>query len=257
MTGIINKIFKVKTLKEKEIIMSTERTIKRELDKRDLDNAEETQFAALLFIENGEELPIWLEEKILKRCRKYGFRFGEVAGAIASSPITAAEYAKSAKRQGIAEKVQFAALNKNGLKIEKLPSSGPGAVRILAGDLVYGSLGATDRATKALDGRRANDWVSSKFTEDNGGSQDNQRLDILNFVDGANAYIAKHTNNYRFVAMLDGDYYRKNWQLLKQYVNGRVLIETTDSYIAKCRERIDSTKDSVVVRSTDSKQTTV
>ncbi len=251
MVNTINKFFK-----EKESTMGTEKVIKRELDKRDLDNAEETQFAALLFVENREDLPRWLEEKILKRCKKYGFRFGEVAGAIASSPVIAAEYAKSAKRQGVAEKVQFGVLNKNGLKIEKLPSSGPGAVRILDGDLVYGSLGATDRATKALDGRRANDWVSVKFTEDNGGSQDNQRLDILNFVDSANAYIAKHSNNYRFVAMLDGDYYRKNWRILKQYVNGRVLIETTDSYVAKCRERIATNRDSVVARRAEDSQIT-
>jgi len=260
MVKAINKFFKVgvKTpIKEKEIIMSTERIIRRELDKKDLDNAEETQFAALLFIEDGEELPRWLEEKIIKRCIKYGFRFGEVVGEIASSRVTAAEYAKSAVRQSVAEKIQFATLNKNGLNVEKLPSSGPGAVRILDGDLVYGSLGATDRATKALDGRRANDWLFSKFTEDNGGSQDNQGRDVLNFLDGANAYIAKHANNYRFVALLDGKYYRKNYRMFDQYVDGRILVETTDSYTVKCRERATAVRDSVVARRADNKQTTV
>jgi len=45
MAGIINNF-----LKERKIIMSTERVIKRELDKRDLDNTEETQLIALLHI---------------------------------------------------------------------------------------------------------------------------------------------------------------------------------------------------------------
>ena len=252
MVKTINKFFK-----EKESIMSTEKTIRRELDRKDLENAEETQFAALLFIENVEELPLWLEEKILKRCRKYGFRFGEVVGAIAASPVVAAEYAKSATRQGVAEKIQFDVITKNGIKIEKLPSSGPGAIRILDGNLVYGGLGVTDRSTKALDGRRANDWTLFKYTEDFGGAQDNQGRDVLNFLDSANVYIAKHPNNYRFVAVIDGNYYKRNWRLFEQYTNGRVLVETTDSYIAKCRERIDSTKDSVVARRAIDKQTTV
>lgn len=257
ITETTNKIFKVKTLKEKEIIMSTERTIKRELDKRDLDNAEETQFAALLYIEDGTELPRWLEEKIVKRCTKYGFRFGEVVGEIASSRVVAAEYAKSAVRQSIAEKVQFATLNKNGLNVEKLPNSGPGAVRIMDGDLVYGSLNDTDRATKAIDGRRANDWLFSKFTSDNGGSQDNQGRDVLNFLDAAKVYTTKHANNYRFVALIDGKYYRKNYRMFDQYTNGRVLVENTDNYIVKSLERITTVKDSVVARHADNKQTIV
>jgi hypothetical protein len=250
MVKAINKFFK-----EKEISMSTEKIIKRELDRKDLKNAEETQFAALLFIESEVELPVWLEEKILKRCRKYGFRFGEVVGSIAASPIIAAEYAKSATRQGVAEKVQFDTILKNGVKIEKLPNSGPGAIRILDGNLVYGSRGVTDRSTKALDGRRANDWTLFKYTEDFGGAQDNQGRDVLNFLDSANAYIERHPNNYRFVAVIDGNYYKRNWRLFEQYINGRVLVETTDSYIAKCRERIVSS--SVVARRADDKQTMV
>jgi hypothetical protein len=252
MVKTINKFFK-----EKEIVMGTERIIRREIDRRDLENAEETQFAALLYVETGEDLPIWLEEKILKRCKKYGFRFGEVIGSIAASPVVAAEYAKSAIRQGVAEKTQFSILEKNGVKVEKLPGSGPGAIRILDGELVYGSLGVTDRSTKALDGRRANDWVFFKYTEDSGGSQDNQGRDALNFLDGANDYIAKHANNYRFVAVIDGQHYKKNWRMFDQYVNGRVLVETTDSYTTKCRERITNVKDSVVARRVDNKQTTV
>jgi len=123
--------------------------------------------------------------------------------------------------------------------------------------LVYGSLGATDRSTKAIDGRRSNDWVFSKFTWDGGGSQDNQGRDVLNFLDGANDYIAKHANNYRFVALLDGKYYRKNYRMFDQYVNGRVLVENTDNYIVKCRERVVNAKDSVVARHADDKQTII
>lgn len=238
--------------------MATEKVIKRELDRIDLQNAEDTQLAALEFVETGYPLPEWLEDKVNKRCAKYGFRFGEVVGAIAASPIIAAEYAKSATRQGVAEKIQFEALEKNGVSIEKLPSSGPGAIRILDGDLVYGSLGVTDRSTKAIDGRRANDWVFFKYTEDFGGAQDNQGRDVLNFLDSANDYIAKNANNYRFVAVIDGQYYKRNWQLFNQYTNGRVLIETTDTYVAKCRERIAANKQSVVARrATDNKHTTV
>lgn len=258
MVNTITKIFKVKNLKEKETnFMATEKVIKREIDRKDVENAEETQLLALSYVETGYPLPTWLNDKIEKRCAKYGFRYGEVIGSIAASPITAAEYAKSATRQGVAEKIQFEALDKNGVKIEKLPSSGPGAIRILDGKLVYGSLGVTDRSTKAIDGRRANDWVFFKYTEDFGGAQDNQGRDVLNFLDSANDYITKNSNNYRFVAVIDGQYYKRNWQLFNQYVNGRVLVETTDTYTAKCRDRIASNRQSVVARRPSDKQTSV
>lgn len=218
--------------------MNTEQIIKRELDRQDLENAEETQFAALLYVENGGDLPRWLEEKILKRCRKYGFRFGEVTGTIASSPVVAAEYAKSATRQSVAEKVQIANFNKNGLKVEKLSGTGGNAMRLLeTGELVFGSLGNTTVATKALDSRRGNDLIAQKFTEEFGGAQDNQGQDALNYLKAANLYVAKNKNKFRFVAVLDGNYYRRNWLRFNQYANGRVLVETSDSYISKCKSR--------------------
>ena len=218
--------------------MKTNEIIRRELDRTDLTNAEETQFAALLFVESGEDLPLWLEEKILKRCRKYGFRFGEVVGAIASSPITAAEYAKSATRQSVAEKTQIVNFNKNGLKVEKLPGTGPNALRLLeTGELVYGSLGLETISTKSIDSRRKNDFIFQKYTNDTGGGQDNQGDDVVKFLKAANKYVDQNKNRYRFVAVLDGPYYKPYWRKFAQYTNGRVLVETSDSYINKCKSR--------------------
>jgi hypothetical protein len=143
--------------------MRSDEIIRREIDRRDLENAEEAQFAALLYVEEGKDLPIWLEEKILKRCRKFGFRFGEVMGMIASSRITAAEYGKSASRQSTAERAQISNFVKNGVPVEKLSSTGGAAYRFHKGNLVQGSMGDTARTTKALDARHGNDFMAIKF----------------------------------------------------------------------------------------------
>ena len=236
MVKAINKIFK-----RRRIIMSTEQIIKRELDEQDLDNAQRTQFDALLYVENGGEtpLPTWLEKKILKRCAKYGFRFGEVVGTIAASPIVAAEYAKKASRQSVAEKVQLDNFNKHGLKVEKLSKTGGSAMRLLdTGELVFGSLGSRGVGTKSFDSRRGNDLILQKFTNEPGGAQDNQGRDAITYLKAANKYVANNDSKFRFVAVLDGPYYRRNWARFNQYANGKILVENSDSYINKCKNEV-------------------
>jgi len=212
--------------------MNTNEIIKDALDKRDVSNAIETQLAALKFVETGTPLPQWLAEKIIKRCEKYGFRYGEVVGAVATSAITAAEYAKSATRQSVAEKTQLSNFTKNGLAVEKLPSTGQNAVRLLdTGEIVFGSLSTRAVATKAMDAKYGNDFLFQKFTQEYGGAQDNQGRDVLTMLKAANKYVAANKNKFRFVAILDGDFYQANWEKFNQYINNKVLVETSDSYI--------------------------
>ena len=233
MIKAIDKFFK-----RRRIIMSTSELIRQELDKRDVENAKETQIAALRFVENDKPLPRWLSEKVLKRCAKYGFRYGEVVGSIASNAITAAEYAKSATRQSVAEKTQLVNFIKNGLNVEKLPSTGQRAMRLLdTGELVFGSLAPTAVGTKAIDSKFGNDFLFQKYTEEIGGAQDNQGRDVLTYLKAANKYTELNKNKFRFVAIVDGEFYQTNWEKFHQYVNGRVLVETSDSYINKIKTK--------------------
>ena len=233
MVKAIDKYFKGKRRFKS---MGTSELIKQELDKRDVENANEAQLAALKFVENETPLPRWLSEKVLKRCEKYGFRYGEVVGAIATSAVTAAEYSKSATRQSVAEKTQIKNFVKNGLAVEKIPSTGQRAMRLLdTGELVFGSLHPTAVSTKAIDGRYGNDLLFQKFTDEFGGAQDNQGRDVLTYLKAANKYVNINKNKFRFVAILDGNFYQANWEKYRQYINGKVLVETSDSYIAKCK----------------------
>ena len=118
------------------------------------------------------------------------------------------------------------------MEVEKLPSTGQRALRLLdTGELVFGSLGTKAVSTKAIDAKYGNDFLFQKFTNEFGGAQDNQGRDVLTFLKAANKYVAANKNKFRFVAVLDGDFYQANWEKYNQYVNKRVLVETSDSYI--------------------------
>ncbi len=232
--------------------MKSNKFIQGRMDRTDVRNAEDLQLQVINYIEKHTPLEDWIENKIAKRCAKYGFRRARVIAELARSFVLCTEFAKSASRQRVAEKAQIENFNRNGLKVAKLADVGSDSIRLMDGDLVYGRIGRLARATKSIDAQFGNDFIALKWTKDTGGSQGNQWLDALSFIDAANEYIQKHKkSSVRFVVVLDGPFYRTNWARYKQYATPRLLVETSDSYIARNQKVTTKTAgDDVVVRHT-------
>ena len=59
-----------------------------------------------------------------------------------------------------------------------------------------------------------------------GGAQDNQFADVIHFLNNACLYAANHIDNVRFVALVDGEYYKTEDKInkLNNYVCDMVKI---------------------------------
>lgn len=221
-------------LKEKENIMKFNEYVKNKIRKRNLENLDAVRLSALDHLEDGTELPGYLEAKIRKRCRKYGWAFYQVLSAAITDPVAASTLAKQAKRQGVAEIAQQEFLEHRGITVNKLSNIGPDSIRLLDGELIYGSGSLDIRATKSMDficqGNDLMDLIYAKYTEESGGAQDNQAQDVLRFLEEATAYVNTHDDKVRFVALLDGGYYFKIMHKFNRYATDRIIIANSDTY---------------------------
>jgi len=198
----------------------------------DREGMHQTQWDAIQTIETGRELPLWLVEKIDNFADHYGFEFGEVLGAIASSTILAANFAKASSRRSIGERCQVNYLSDRGINVEVLERNGHESLRLLHGKLVKGYVANDKEYTKSVDFRNGNDLICAKWTDGYGGAQDNQARDVRHFLKQASKYVKKNDDGVRFVALLDGDYYDKNRSMYDAYTSDRVLVETSDTYMS-------------------------
>ena len=116
---------------------------------------------------------------------------------------------KSVSRTGYQEKAQFTMLSKNSLSCYNwidLPSKPDDKyIPILNGK----KLKSVDfiASTTGASGRKYQVWVMAKYTSDEGGSQDNQRNDLMSFADYADTL--NTSSNIIVVLLADGDYYKK------------------------------------------------
>lgn len=229
-------------LKEKEI-MGITNYVEQKLTEKDRENLEKTRKVAMDYLEYGRPLVAKFEEKIQKYCIKYGTTRGEVLASIVSDPVAASAFAKSANRQRTAEKAQLRYLQEErAVRIERLPSSGHNSIRLNDGELVFGNVPKTISSTKTFDAVSKNghttDYVFVKYTCGYGGAQDNQAMDAVLFLEAAHDYVALHDDNVRFVAILDGDYYTRHWDVFKEFHTDRVLVETSDTYKIRGRRAV-------------------
>jgi hypothetical protein len=224
---------KANLIMEKEIFRMTTSVndyIGQAIVRKDRENLERTKATAMEFLELGTPLVPKFEEKIDKFCVKYNMSRGQVIASILSDTVAAAHFAKSANRQRTAEIAQLQYLKEvRKFNIKPLPSSGNESFRIRNGDLVKGAPKTVD-STKTIDAICGNDYIFCKFTQGNGGAQDNQATDVINFLEAATSYVAKHNDKIRFVAILDGTYYDKHRFIFNEYQSERILVETSDSY---------------------------
>ncbi len=205
--------------------------VKRCMLEKDRYNLRKTRNTVKRYLDNGEPLVSAFEEKIDRFCVRYNMSRGEVLASVLSDTVAATTFAKSASRQRMAEKAQLYYLkNVRKIKIERLKQSGPESIRLRKGNLEYGT-STTGDSTKSIDALgNGTDFIFVKWTDGNGGGQDNQAFDAIRFLEGATKYVKKHNDKRRFVAVLDGPYYEKNRRKFTKYTNARVLVETSDTY---------------------------
>jgi len=217
--------------------------VKDKIQEKDLENLAKTKLAVMQHLEEGTPLVRNFERKIRTYCKKYDLTRSTVIASILSDDIAASVFAKSASRQRTAEKAQLEYMqHERGVRVERLPATGFNSVRIQNGKLVKGNVAKTIDSTKTMDAISDNhhtiDYLYQKFTDGFGGAQDNQAMDAIRFLEAAQEYVDTHDDRIRFVAILDGSYYVRHWNVFASYITGRVMVETSDSYKRRGRKAI-------------------
>ena len=217
--------------------------VKNKIQEKDLENLAKTKRTVLEHLEGEGELVRQFENKIRTYCKKYNLTRSVVLASILSDDIAASVFAKSASRQRTAEKAQLEYMQyERGIRVERLPATGYNSVRIQDGELVKGNVARTIGSTKSMDAISDNhhtiDYLYQKFTDGFGGAQDNQGVDALRFLEAAHDYVDTHDDRVRFVAILDGGYYIRHWNVFKSFAGTRVLVETSDSYKRRGRKAV-------------------
>lgn len=139
----------------------------------------------------------WVKEKIENHIKAWGndFTYEEIREGILTNDIIASKFCKDPSKQNISEKLAGEILG-----INKLPASGSKCIRFNNyGDIVTTSTGNTKSADFIIDGY----YVSQKFTEEEGGAQDNQRDDVIDFL-------KRGSIKHKVMALVDGAYWDKH-----------------------------------------------
>jgi hypothetical protein len=217
--------------------------IKAKIQEKDMENLIKTKTSVLDHLENGTPLVRNFETKINTYATKYSLTRSAVLASILSDDIAASVFAKAASRQRTAEKAQLEYMQHvRGIRVERLPSTGYNSVRIQEGELVKGNVPRVVGSTKSMDAISDNhhtiDYLYQKFTDGFGGAQDNQAMDAIRFLDAAYDYTTTHDDRIRFVAVLDGGYYVRHWNVFEGYADDRVMVETSDTYKRRGRKAI-------------------
>jgi hypothetical protein len=151
----------------------------------------------------------------------------DILTKIKKDKLFAAHFAKDPGRQNLYELTQLEELSKH-CEVKKLSNTGRNALYI--NDSKISSI--KDR-TKSLDAIINNTYYATlKYTKDDGGSQDNQKADIVLTLEEAK------TCKENFAVIVDGTYWQKRLPELKskyaEYEN--LWIGTTDDWIKENSE---------------------
>lgn len=157
----------------------------------------------------------WVKEKILNhmKCFQGLFSYEEIKRGILENDLIASKFCKDPSKQNISEK-----LAAQVLKIDKLPASGKNCIRFTdSGDIT--SVSGNGKNTKSADFFYDGYYATQKYTDGNGGAQDNQRNDVIDFL-------KRGSLKYKVAAIVDGSYWDKyRFELQKEFKdNPNVLI---------------------------------
>ena len=163
---------------------------------------------------------LWLDKKIKEEVVRTGdiISYDEILQELCDGRYCAMRlFAKDPLKQNFAENLQIEYLKQTHYKnIIKLKSGGLNAHYLFNGEIItnVSSAPKDTQCTKSLDFLYSETdnqiYFYAKYTNDEGGAQDNQTADAQKFVVQANEYCNKNKNNKLFVLLCDGKHYSRD-----------------------------------------------
>lgn len=132
----------------------------------------------------------WAQKKIVNWAEKYGYDKNEVEQKIMNDDMFAAMFAKDPIKQNYTEKIAEQLLGVKHLANTAMSFTEDG-------ELVEG---CAVNNSKSVDFIKDNVYITQKYTTSNGGAQDNQYRDVIQFL----KYGSKR---HKVAAYIDGSYY--------------------------------------------------
>lgn len=160
------------------------------------------------------------QEKINNYCVKFGFSPEDVEDLIYNNKMFASFFIKEPSKQNFTEKL-VAEL----LETETLPQSGKRCVRFDSNGNIQNK--RTADTSKSADFYLGQTYITQKYTRNNGGAQDNQYNDVVDFL-------KKGSIHHKVAAIVDGDYWDKRRNELSQYFceNENVQVVSMDDILS-------------------------
>lgn len=143
----------------------------------------------------------WVREKIENHMTAFDglFNYDEIKQQILSNDLVASKFCKDPSKQNISENLVAKILG-----WEKKPSQGSKCIRFNDnGDIVSTSSGNT----KSADFQELGYYITQKYTEGEGGAQDNQRNDVIDFL-------KRGSIKHKVMAVVDGDYWDSKYKAI-------------------------------------------
>lgn len=143
----------------------------------------------------------------------------EIRESILTNLVVASKFCKDPAKQNISEKLAAEVLG-----LEKLPASGKKSIRFNDdGDIVSTTTGNTKSADFIYNGY----YATQKYTCGEGGAQDNQRNDVIDFL-------KRGSIKYKVAAIVDGTYWDKYREILrKEFADNPNVLITSVSEITE------------------------
>jgi len=149
--------------------------------------------------------------KISNWANKFGYSFNEIKGKIINDEVFRCVFAKDPAKQNLYQNLASKYISSLDIveNFKVLPAGGKDAVYLTNGKILKGNLLKNQsKDIKSIDFmwncKNLTFYASHKYTEMNGGAQDNQYKDIQDFLHHSRDCNEKNTI---FLAICDGDYY--------------------------------------------------
>lgn len=163
----------------------------------------------------------WVQEKIKNHVEAFDgvMTEAEVRDAILTNIIVASKFCKDPGKQNISEKLAIEVLG-----VKKLPSQGKNCIRFNDnGDIVSTSAGNT----KSADFMYGEYYATQKYTDGEGGAQDNQRNDVIDFL-------KRGSIKHKVAAVVDGVYWDKYRDVIRaEFTNNPNVLITSVTEITE------------------------
>ena len=163
----------------------------------------------------------WVQEKIKNHIEAFDgvMTEAEVRDAILTNIIVASKFCKDPGKQNISEKLAIEVLG-----VKKLACQGKNCIRFNDnGDIVSTSSGNT----KSADFMYGEYYTTQKYTDGEGGAQDNQRNDVIDFL-------KRGSIKHKVAAIVDGVYWDKYRDVIRaEFANNPNVLITSVTEITE------------------------